>query len=266
LAPLTNPYTARQGANAVGVVTLHADSGGKWAVEGLAACGNFAGEPRAAARAAASQTVGCPTPSAAARQFYKAVYCRAVQDVDFYFSSSFPKGRRRDRVVQGARAWNAAPGTLFFRSHRGTDLPAGGSRCGRTVAGSSEDVGVISWGHIDGPGRYLAHAGTCNVAGADGKPDQAVSFFMRYDDQEKWYYRSGRGKPKSTQTDLRSVATQEMGHATAWGPHFDDKRRKSYCANVSYQQTMCSTNYVGTTRQRSLGARDIKIFRGAYGR
>jgi len=46
----------------------------------------------------------------------------------------------------------------------------------------------------------------------------------------------------------------------------DDKKRKSYCGNVSYQQTMCSINYRGSTRQRSLGARDIRIFRGAYGR
>jgi hypothetical protein len=111
---------------------------------------------------------------------------------------------------------------------------------GRCSAGNGRRRIIGGWASHK-KGATLALTGTCSLTGADGR------------------------KPTASRSDLRSVATHEFGHATGWSPHLDDAQPRSYCGNVPYQQTMCKTNYAGTTWQRTLGARDLRIFRGAYG-
>ncbi|CAA9502267.1 MAG: Matrixin [uncultured Solirubrobacteraceae bacterium] len=198
-------------------------------------------------------------------------------------------------MISSGRTWNDAGGSLFFRAHRSPSLPTiarvpdsnpdntFGSKpapgdCKRTVGTDPEPVGIVKWVKGDGRGGTLARAGACEGTNAEGKVYTLTSFTMEVDRDENWFYRK-RGKPKSTQVDMRSVVAHEFGHATGWGPHLDDAKPKSYCpTNLPnsklldpgtvgrFNQLMCKTYPRGTAFVRAPRTRDKRVFRSAYPR
>lgn len=82
---------------------------------------------------------------------------------------------------------------------------------------------------------------------------------VAFDASESWYV--GTDSPSSTQMDLLSVATHEVGHATGFAGHFEES---SICPNNSDVQTMCAFYTRGTTWQRSLAKHDKHTMKNAY--
>lgn len=212
---------------------------------------------------------------------YTSKYPRAFDDVNFYFHKSVPPGQRRGRIVDGARRWNRFHRRLFFRAHRKPVFEEAIGRQGncnrrevRSAPPGQEPASRVYWTRIDGAsmptgaGKTLALNYTCQEAKKQNGFRRAIFFQMYFDEAEPWYYRSRTGNAPSGRPDLLSVAAHEMGHATGWRFHYDDRQvdgpTSPVCREDGGKQTMCSTNTAGTERQRSLGAHDKHTFRSAY--
>lgn len=205
--------------------------------------------------------------------FYPIKYPPPRDRVSFYFDQAFPRGQFRDRVVRASRQWNKLDGRFSFRAHRSSiddERKRVPSKCTRERINENFDS-VIYWRVMDGRTRrvgggdlrnnLLARAGVCSEVGG-----LAQWFYMTFDRQERWY--AGRGDPPGTTADAQSVATHELGHATGWSGHYDDKDAKpTLCpdpANNS-QHTMCRDYQFGSAWQRGLEPHDRHTFERSYG-
>jgi hypothetical protein len=217
--------------------------------------------------------------------YYDLVYCPSFARIDFYFEASFPRGRSRARVLDAAAVWSRAGRSLGLHGHSGRPLATIAVRragsgigfargdCQRTIAG--RPASIVKWAHIDGRGGIAGADSTCFLLDAGGTAYTLRSFALALDRDEHWYTGGARG-PAGDQIDMESVAVHEIGHATGWNVHLDDRAPRRDCPRVDARgfivaasvtrriQTMCRLNAIGSTAQRTLGGRDRRVFRGAY--
>jgi hypothetical protein len=214
-------------------------------------------------------------------------YPDARDRVEFRFHTSVPKGRWRARISNGAQEWNRYDRRLVFAP------PASGEPSATTepkfACPALSDTPRPSIVFRSAQAAFAANF-TC-MKKSDGRP---FYFRMFFDPTFKWWTDPNNNrKIPFDRYDVQSAATHEFGHATGWGPHYDDnpddpegpKVFKSYCRiyrdqtnpndrvngtrrqdNIfTGQQTMCSRMASGGVHLRTLGSHDRGTFRNAYG-
>jgi hypothetical protein len=89
------------------------------------------------------------------------------------------------------------------------------------------------------------------------------------DVRNDWYTLTN--SPASNQYDFRSVATHEAGHASGFNggapcPSIDGHwaDAASICQNNPSHHTMCSSTFIGTSWDRSLGTHEVTAFNARY--
>jgi hypothetical protein len=181
---------------------------------------------------------------------YYAAKWPGTQEV-YGFTPSVP-ANWRPVVDQAASQWSAVSGATLDVVH-GADYAANytPNDCNARKTG-------IHTGTIDGKFGVLGRTYTCwNGAG------QITQSNVVFDTAEPWYV--GTGTPTSSQVDLFSVATHELGHSTGFGTgpnsHFTGS---ALCPNSAAQQTMCPSYTIGTTWQRSLATHDQHTYAAEY--
>jgi hypothetical protein len=103
----------------------------------------------------------------------------------YYFGSSVPTSHRA-YINKGANAWTAVTPSSWTWSLYSTGMK-------------------VYYTYIDGQGDGLAITSKTLFNGT------IISATIKFDNSENWY--AGTGVPGSTQYDLQSTATHEMGHA-----------------------------------------------------
>jgi len=170
--------------------------------------------------------------------------------VSYGYTPSVPSGWRAS-IDAAAHSWSKVRNADFDYKH-GSDY---GSNYDFKVCSGKNGIHTAS---IDGRNGVLGVTYSClNGAG------QITSFNTAFDSGENWY--TSDGTPGSSQPDLISVATHELGHGTGFGQgapngHFSG----SICTANSDQQTMCPAHTLGTKWQRSLEKHDKHTFNGFY--
>lgn len=168
--------------------------------------------------------------------------------VTYAFASGFPDGELRDRVREGARAWNSI-GTQVQLVDVAEPVQSDPTSCPAVP-----QPNAVHWRDVDGRGGQRAYTRMCPHAGR-------FTFQLVLDRDERWY--TGSGEPDDDELDVLSVLTHEFGHAAGFsGPfangHYDPG--DAVCASGPAQHTMCPKIPPGTTHMRSLEAHDIHTF------
>ena len=206
----------------------------------------------------------------------------------FMFNSTVPKGRWRTRITAGALQWNRLQRRVQFipgdpdKSHTGAPT----FKCPTKKKAPSIIYRTAFSGKRE---RYIGLNLLCR--NTEGTP---LYFRQLYNADTAWWTDpNSNGRIPSDRYDLWAAASHEMGHATGWGPHYDDdgpddggaKDFKPYCRSyenqetaddVSYtlspgeglyssKQTMCYATTAGSTHQRGLGVHDRGTFSSAFG-
>jgi hypothetical protein len=199
--------------------------------------------------------------------FYGLWWHPAQKPVIWHFEDSFPigSGDKRDRVLDAISTWEAAAGDLTFDKEpdftRTTlDCPQEGNSW----------IGYESIVTADA----LAETKVCKFADF---PNQARSFWLRFDSAEAWYQGASTPPPNGT-IDVQAVATHELGHVGGFGypigqvkPHWgvnangsiDVTEYLNLCDNTPYH-TMCQYYSPGSAWWRSLETHDLHTFGDQY--
>ena len=178
--------------------------------------------------------------------------------VDWHFTDTFHPSNQawRDRVKDGAQAWNNLYEPMFFVKQ--TEIPDFNA----TVCPDRYQKNAIHMSNIDGKYGYAADTKTCVF---NGDRTEMFSVQIRFDTAESWYVGSTYPPPYD-RTDVQAWATHEFGHATGFhGPHDDGHFEGSgtHCTN-NPKETMCPFMPYGYAYFRSLESHDIHTFDKAY--
>jgi hypothetical protein len=171
--------------------------------------------------------------------------------VTYAYTPSVPTGEWRTSIDSAAVTWSNVNGSTFDYI-RGTDF--GADFDPTDPCGHQGQNGIHT--RPGASGGVLGTTFTC-WSGSGAQP--LTSMQVRFDSSDNFY--TGSGTPGSSQSDLRSVATHELGHATGFTGHITDS---SLCQFNSTQQTMCTTHLAGSTWQRTLELHDEHTFTAAY--
>lgn len=186
--------------------------------------------------------------------------------LETYFTTTFPAGAKRDRVVSGANAWNMYASSdsldpeprLVFQSTDRTPYDY------KTTCGGSGNVTVF-WDDLDYIGTsILGVERTCIYQAA---PNRMSSSSVAFDStRSNWYDGVGDAPDPilglvGGSYDFWSVASHEFGHTMAF-LHFAES--DPICGDGSGQATMCPKTKIGTERQRSLEWHDYISFQNLY--
>lgn len=182
-------------------------------------------------------------------------------NITWRFAPTFPSdSAKRDRVREGAGAWNAEGQDMKFE-WLGSSSDAQPFSCSDFSALSYNG---ISWDSLDGSGGTWARAKVCWHTTSETY-HTSHQFLIRFDSDDTWY--DGTGTPGSNQVDLKSLATHEFGHATGgWldessGGHWSSS--SSLCTD-SPRHTMCPSINKGENFMRGLELHDSHTFTGLY--
>lgn len=182
---------------------------------------------------------------------------------NFYHYGGGWTAARRDRNLESAAAWTNVANADFSWLYAGevSDL----SESDPCANGFEENT--FNWVDIDG--AYDPATGGGSIAGEATycyytdliRGPYMKNAMVRYDQDENWYM--GTGTPGSTQVDLLSVATHEIGHATGWNPRF--QQFSSECPPTTDPiHVMCPVLYVGYAQGRALMTHDVHTFESVY--
>ena len=179
--------------------------------------------------------------------------------IDVHFNKSVPGGRTRSRIIDGAKVWNRLGRLHVFVPHRKaiSNHEACPDRDG-------DVIGVVKWTRIDGdPEENDVLATNTNCKFASGPDKGKLSGFTQvYDSAQGSWYR-GTGNAKPSRTDIWSVASHEMGHATGWRGHFKEED-EALCPSDPSRHTMCENTLRGTEMQRTPARHDKHTFKRVY--
>lgn len=191
-----------------------------------------------------------PAWAHSASLFYPYTWSTSQRGAVTIYNNSTVTGSFLSRVLDGAKAWDKI-GTSHDFHYKGQ-----ASLSKKVCDAASRGKNLVYKTTIDGKGGTAGITETCFSGG------RLVRFVMRFDSAENWW--SSTTTPTVGRIDLWSVAAHEFGHATGWRKHLDGVTGVVSCGNKPSQETMCATNYAGTTQQRSLGAHDVHTFDAVY--
>jgi hypothetical protein len=178
--------------------------------------------------------------------------------VTYAWTGQLPTSAWRTPIKNAAATWNKAGAKLTF-VESSTAISHGYTACGSAY----QDNGV--W-YRSLSSTYLAWTSWCTFSGTN----EMYSFQLSVNKNYSWYI--GTGTPSSSQYDLQSVATHELGHAGGWAHHWNDPGYGGdyYCSwngdsTSPTRHTMCAETANGTIMQRTLGPHDLDTFQNRYG-
>jgi hypothetical protein len=192
--------------------------------------------------------VASPSSAHTGSQFFPRRW--ASMPVRYDYTSSVPSSWR-GAIDGGAQQWSKVK-KADFDFVRGDDV----GNYDWATCQRRNGIHVVSGGSgMGASGGVLAVTSVCWVEGTTTLTSANVAF----DSAENWY--TGTGSPASSQIDLFSVATHELGHAAGFAGHFEGG---DICPNNNEMQTMCAAYTRGTSWPRSLEKHDKHTFKDAY--
>jgi hypothetical protein len=209
--------------------------------------------------------------------------------LEFRFHETVRKGRFRDRISKGATEWNRYGRRVYFAPPSSSEPSTTNEpTLGCPQPSNTVRPSIVFYRHLVNGNSGLTFV--CRKA-SDSTP---FYFRMFFESSAPWWTDpNDNRKIPYNKADLQSVASHEFGHATGWGPHYDDDadgdgdlEYKPYCRFFNGQQTpddkpyegpstqadiyrggqtMCHTIITGSVHARTLGSHDRGTFKAAYG-
>lgn len=180
--------------------------------------------------------------------------------VPWRFTTGVPAGGWRDRITDGAQAWDALAQSLnFSKKSEVSGFPAT-RPCNEQTYQSS----AVHWGTFDG---QFGIAGRTYYCVWSNDSSRLWTAQIKFDDAETWWT-SDSTPVGSGFVDLESYGAHEFGHAAGfYGPysngHFNPNG--SPCDGIAEaKQTMCPELPYGYAYWRSLETHDKSTFNGTY--
>lgn len=185
-------------------------------------------------------------------------------DVDWKFTEGVPTGAFRDRVKDGAVAWNQVTGSNFKFDWNSGDYADFDPACQENRPYEKNAIHYRDTG-VD----VIGIVKTCGTPNG-GIHDFQLSLDSNLPGSATWY--AGTGSTPSSQFDVWAAATHEFGHATGFDLHFYWDSDPSLCGplvNWPQKQTMCTAgsdidNLLGRNSFRTLEWHDKSTFKDAY--
>jgi hypothetical protein len=197
--------------------------------------------------------------------------------INWKFADGVPTGTAlRARIKDGAQEWtNSSASQMNFSFDSGSDYASFPYNSCPSLSNAQKDA--IHWGAFDGQGNTYGGTFKCSYYDAAGTPYSATtlhSFQIKFDQAENW--NTSTSAPGTNQFDLWSGASHEFGHATGRGStasrtapggdghgHFPNSW--AVCNETqSEHHTMCVSNRMDKTWDRSLNTHDLDTFNDAY--
>lgn len=171
----------------------------------------------------------------------------------YEYQTLVPSGNFRERIRNGAQAWNSLPPEVHF-TDGSVNLNVSHGQCD---ANRQAGENGVYYAGIDGKDGVLANTAYCVW---ESEPTKLYAFSIKFDNAENWY--SGTGTPGGSQYDTHGVAAHEFGHATGFTTHW--AVGPPLCNADSKKHTMCPAIGTGSTIWRSLEEHDVHTFENAY--
>jgi hypothetical protein len=213
------------------------------------------GAVRAASDLLAAAAVACIITVALASAHQKGDFYPAYWEdnpVTWRFKQEFDAENFRDRVKDGAHAWNELAGNLRFEHLIGDASGWTATDCPGYMKNA------IHIGNIDGGGNTLARTYTCYDSG--GSYVFIESKQIKFDDGENWHT-AGSNDVSSLEYDALGLSVHEFGHATGWHGHFAEGGE---LCEAGVKHTMCPVIHRGSAAWRTLEEHDRHTFNYAY--
>lgn len=205
--------------------------------------------------------LGTPTSSAHNATDFYPTYSRWPKwsHPAWFIRDNFPTGDARIAVQNSFLTWNAAYSGVYGEPQFDFDGPT-------TAVGDWSNACTTSFNGVywrqgtSYSGTWFGKTNTCVT------PGYVTRFTLVVNQDQPWYVSSGN--PPSTQWDLQSVVTHEVGHATGWVGHFGPIPSADVCnqSDPSAYMTMCGYDPTakGTNKMRTLGQHDQHTLYNAY--
>ena len=235
-----------------------------------------------------------------AAAYRNGTYPGSPVQVQWWFETSFPgRGNNcspyKNAVLRASHRWNAYGRRLEFVDHgcREKSYPDDwfnarfdpddhATYCERRTGAARTPVSLVFWdddvGGLGPPNKEATgEATTCNLR-SGYRPSSFILAINSKPKLGRWYTGTSfavPGRPNDSSSpnaryDLDSAAMHELGHATGWVPHYDDRRGLTQggavCGMTSNRETMCRDGApLGVAWGRTLGRHDRETFFKAYG-
>jgi hypothetical protein len=188
-------------------------------------------------------------------------------------------------ALRASRRWTALGRRLEFVDHgctkkhypesysdvTYTDPYGWGNYCDLKTGAARTPVSIIFWEDISqlNTAKQEALGATITCSGRGGRPSKFIMAINPNPISGSWYAGADPRVP-ANRNDLESTMMHEFGHATGWGPHYDDHKGLTQggavcTSNRSDRETMCSSSPLGESWERGLGPHDRETFFKAYG-
>jgi hypothetical protein len=177
-------------------------------------------------------------------------------DIKWRFTTPFPDGAKRDRVIDAFQKWNGLGQKMKFG--RLSDVNEFTIDCDGDPGSAYHG---IFWRNIDA----LARTMQCDHARWDGSKGSTLhEFHITFDSDRSWH--GYLTDPPGNEYDFYSVAVHEVGHATGFygayaDGHFDPG---GDLCGTDAEQTLCPYVSMGESHWRSLEEHDKHTFDNAY--